>query len=98
MSWLTAGWQHYPFPDPPLWLAISAALSLLTIAWIFRLISSLSLALLGAVAFWNPRGPRDFLEWGTLFIAIGFTTLVAGIIMNWKLRLISPNGGKNVVP
>ncbi|MGD2271515.1 MAG: hypothetical protein PVI06_14020 [Desulfobacterales bacterium] len=88
MSLLAAGWQHYPFPDPPLWLAISAALSLLAIAWIFRLTSSFSIALLGAAAFWNPRGPRDILEWGTLFIAVGFTTLVAGIIMNWKLRLI----------
>jgi hypothetical protein len=74
------------FFDPPLFLAVSTAVGLLAIGWIYRLISAFLIVLVGVFVFWNPRGPQGIMEWGSLLIAIGFTTLIVGIFMNWKLR------------
>jgi hypothetical protein len=97
ISMLTVGWQNYPLPEPSLWFCVSTGIGLLVIGWIFRLISAFAIVLLGTIIFWNPRGPRDSIEWGSLFIAIGFTTLVAGIIMNWKLRLTFTNTARGQI-
>jgi hypothetical protein len=80
------GGQDLSVFDPPLFLAVSTGLGLLAIGWIYRLISAFLIVLVGVFVFWNPRGPQGIMEWGTLLIAIGFTTLIVGIFMNWKLR------------
>jgi hypothetical protein len=97
-SFLTIRWQNYPVPDPALWLTVSTGVGLLAIGWVFRLISAFLTVLFGVFIFWNPRGPQDIMEWGSLFIAIGFATLVAGIIMNWKLQFTSIHIGKGQIP
>ncbi len=92
------GGEGYSFSDPPLLLAVSTGFGLLAIGWIFRLISAFLIVLLGVFVFWNPRGPQGITEWGSLFMAIGFATLIGGIIMNWKLRFAAINPGKGQIP
>ncbi len=93
-SLTTVGWESGPLPYPALWLSALTGLSLLAVGWFFRLISAFLIAVLGVLAFWNPRGPRDIIEWGSLFIAIGFASLVAGVIMNWKFQFASAESRK----
>jgi hypothetical protein len=95
---LTLGWQNYPLPVPTPGLAVITGIGLLTIGWVFRLTFAFLIVLFGAILFWNPRGPQNIMEWGSLFIAIGFATLAAGIIMNWKLRFTSTNMEKEQIP
>jgi hypothetical protein len=92
------GGESYMFSDPPLWLAVLTGLGLLAIGWTFRLISAFLIVLLGVFVFWNPRGPQGIIEWGSLLIAIGFATLIGGIIMNWKLRFSAIDPGKGQIP
>jgi hypothetical protein len=92
------GGEGYSFSDPPLLLAVSTGFGLLAIGWIFRLISAFLIVLLGVFVFWNPRGPQGITEWGSLFMAIGYATLIGGIIINWKLRFAAINPGKGQIP
>jgi hypothetical protein len=96
----TLYWKSGPFPDPDPWLPVLTGIGLIFIGWTFRLISAFCLVGLGVLVFWNPRGPRDIMEWGSLFIAIGFASLVAGIIVNWKFGFmsVSPAKGQTVPP
>lgn len=87
-SLATGNWQTGPFPDPAPWVPVLTIIALLAISWIFRMIEAFLSAVLVALVFWNPRGPRDIMDWGALFIAIGFATLVAGVIVNWKFRFM----------
>ena len=93
----TVGWQTGPIPQPALWLSVLTGIGLLAVGWFFRLISAFLIAVLGVFAFWNPRGPRDIIEWGSLFIAIGFASLVAGVIMNWKFQFVPAESRKRTV-
>jgi hypothetical protein len=34
------------------------------------------------------------MEWGSLFIAIGFASLIAGVIVNWKFGFLSVSPAK----
>jgi hypothetical protein len=90
--------EGYPFSDPPLLVTLSTGFGLLAIGWIFRLISAFLIVLLGVIVYWNPRGPQGITEWGYLLMAIGFATLIGGIIMNWKLRFTAINPGKGQIP
>ena len=92
------GTEGYSFSDPPLMLAVSTGFGLLALGWIFRLISAFLIVLLGVFAFWNPRGPQGIMEWGSLLMAIGFATLIGGIVMNWKLRFAAISPGKGQIP
>ena len=95
---LTAlGWETGPFPSPAPWLSALTGISLLAIAWFFRLVSASLIAVLGAMVYWNPRGPRDIIDWGSLFIAIGFASLVAGVVINWKFRFAPADLGNKRV-
>lgn len=96
--YLTMGWQSYPLPHPTPGLVVITGIGLLTIGWVFRLTFAFLVVLFGAIIFWNPRGPQSIIEWGYLFIGIGFTTLTAGILMNWKLRFVSINTEKEQIP
>ena len=98
LALLTLGWKHYPFPEPSLWLAAFTGIGLLVIAWIFRLISAFLVALTGVVLFWSLSGPHGIMEWGSIFIAIGFTTLISGIIINWKLKPTFQKAEKGQIP
>ena len=93
----TLYWKSGSFPEPEPWLPVLTGIGLIFIGWIFRLISAFCLVVLGFLVFWNPRGPRDIMEWGSLFIAIGFASLIAGIIVNWKFRFmaLSPAQGQS---
>ena len=95
---LTFGWRNYPLPDPTPGLVVITGIGLLTIGWVFRLTLAFLIVLFGAILFWNPRGPQDIMEWGSLFIVIGFATLAAGILMNWKLRFTLMNMEKEQIP
>jgi hypothetical protein len=95
---LTIGWRSYPLPDPTPGLVVITGIGLLTIGWVFRLTLAFLIVLFGAILFWNPRGPQDIMEWGSLFIVIGFATLAAGILMNWKLRFTLMNMEKEQIP
>jgi hypothetical protein len=92
------GGEGYSFSNPPLLLAVASGLGLLAIGWIYRLISAFLIVLVGVFVFWNPRGPQGIIEWGSLLIAIGFATLIGGIIMNWKLRFSAIDPGKGQIP
>ncbi len=94
----TFGGEGYSFSDPPLLLIVSTGFGLLAIGWIFRLISAFLIVLLGVIVFWNPRGPQGIIEWGSLLMAIGFATLIGGIILNWKLRFSAINPGRGQIP
>jgi len=97
LTLLTVGWQNFPLPEPDPWLTVLTGIGLVTIGWCYRLISAFLLVILGGFAYWNPRGPRDIMEWGALFIAVGFISLVAGILANWKFRFMSSNMEENSV-
>jgi hypothetical protein len=94
---LTVVWQNFPLPEPDPWLTVLTGIGLVTIGWCYRLISAFLLVILGGLVYWNPRGPRDIMEWGALFIAVGFISLIAGILANWKLRFMSSNMEENPV-
>jgi len=93
----TVGWQNFPLPKPDLSLTVLTGMGLVSIGWYFRLISAFLIAILGGLAYWNPRGPHDIMEWGALFIAVGFISLGAGILANWKFRFMSSNMEENSV-
>jgi hypothetical protein len=97
LSLLTVGWQNFPLPEPDPWLTLITGIGLVTIGWCYRLITAFLLVVLGGLVFWNPRGPRDIMEWGALFIAVGFISLVAGVLANWKFRFMSSNMEDNPV-
>ena len=82
----TVLWTDGSFPDSSQWLIALCALSLVAIGWAYRLTSAFIVASIWGFIFWHPRGPRDIIEWGTLFIAIGFVSLATGVILNWKFR------------
>jgi hypothetical protein len=84
---LTAAmWSGGPFPDSSLMMILFSALLLVAVGLVYRLISAFMIASIWVLIFWHPRGPRDILEWGGLFIGIGFLSLVTGVILNWKFR------------
>jgi len=78
-------------------LTVITGIGLVTIGWCYRLFSAFLPVILGGLVYWNPRGPRDIMQWGALFIAVGFISLVAGILANWKLRFMSSNMEDNPV-
>ena len=82
----TVMWIDGSFPESPQWLIAFSAISLVGIGWAYRLTSAFIVASVWAFIFWHPRGPRDIIEWGTLFIGIGFVSLATGVILNWKFR------------
>lgn len=92
----TVSWKTGPFPYPAPWLSVLTGIGLLALGWFFRLPSAFLIVGLGLCVLWNPRGPRDIIEWGSLFIAIGFASLVAGVFMNWKFRFVPANLGKRI--
>jgi hypothetical protein len=98
LSLSSFGGESLSFSDPPVYLAVSTGLGLLALGWIYRLISAFLIVLVGVFVFWNPRGPQGIFEWGSLLIAIGFATLIGGIIMNWKLRFLAIDTGKGQIP
>lgn len=95
LTLLTVGWQNFPLPEPDPILTVLTGTGLVLIGFFYRLISAFLLVLLGGLVYWNPRGPRDIIEWGALFIAAGFISLVAGILANWKFRFMSSNMEEN---
>jgi len=97
LTLLTMGWQNFPLPEPGFLLTVITGMGLVTIGLSYRLISAFIPVLFGGLAYWNPRGPRDIMEWGTLFIAVGFISLIAGILASWKFRFMSSNIEKNSV-
>lgn len=93
----TIGWEAFPFPDPNQWLVVLTGVSLLAVGWSYRLLSAFLIATFGGFAYWNPPGPRNIMEWGALFIAAGFASLVAGVAANWWFRFISSDMEKPTV-
>jgi len=89
---LAFSWVSLPIPtSPPLfWLDLTAAALLCALAWWQRLPSA-SLAALGMMLkiFFQYReasaGLSTF-QWGVLLLGVGFSTLLVGILVNWKLR------------
>ena len=95
----TVLWSDGSFPESPQWLIAFSAISLVGIGWSYRLASAFMVASIWAFIFWHPRGPRDIIEWGTLFMGIGFVSLATGIILNWKFRTtIAKNERERVRP
>jgi hypothetical protein len=86
-------WEGGPLPDPASWIHILTAICLIATGAIFRLYSAGITVLIWVFIYWKPRGPGDIMEWGSLFIAIGFASLIAGVILNWKFRFWPANGG-----
>lgn len=84
----TAGWETGPIPYPAPWLCVLTGIGLMAVGWFFRRVSAFLIAGLGLIFFLDPRGPSDIIEWGSLFIAIGYASLFAGVIMNWKFRFV----------
>ena len=79
-------WSGGPFPESSLMMILLSALLLVAVGLAYRLISAFIIAAIWVLIFWHPRGPRDIMEWGGLFIGIGFLSLVTGVILNWKYR------------
>ena len=82
----TVMWSDGPFPESSLMMILLCALLLVAVGLAYRLMSAFIIAVIWLLIFWHPRGPRDILEWGGLFIGIGFLSLVTGVILNWKFR------------
>ena len=93
----TVGWQEFPLPDPDPFLVVLTGVALLVVGWAYRLISALLVATFGGVAYWSPTAPRNIMEWGALFIAAGFVSLVAGVAANWWFRFVSSDTDKQAV-
>ena len=87
----TVMWSGGPFPDSSLMLILLSALLLVAVGLAYRLISAFIIASIWVLIFWHPRSPRDILEWGGLFIGMGFLSLVTGVILNWKFRTAIAN-------
>ena len=93
----TVGWQAFPLPDPSQWLVVVTGVSLIAVGWICRLVSPFLVVTYGGIAYWNPPGPRNIMEWGALFIAAGFASLFAGVAANWWFRFVSADIEKQPV-
>lgn len=86
-------WQGGPFPEPEPWVHVLTGICLIATGIGFRLFSAAVAAFIWVFIYWKPRGPEDIIEWGALFIAIAFATLVSGIFLSWKYRFWPANGG-----
>ncbi len=82
----TIGWQNWPLPEMNLYLNLATAVVLMLMGWRMRLYSAFLSVALGTVAWWIITGPHSLLEWGILFLIIGFIALIAGVIINWRMR------------
>ena len=89
LALLTPGWQAFPLPAPSQTLVVFTLASLLVIGWIYRLFTAFFVAVFGGIAYWHPPAPRDVMEWGAVFIAAGFASLVGGVAANWRFRFVS---------
>lgn len=89
LALLTPGWQAFPLPAPSQSLVMFTLASLVVIGWIYRLFTAFFVAAFGGIAYWHPPTPRDVMEWGALFIAAGFASLVAGVAANWRFRFVA---------
>jgi hypothetical protein len=86
------GWGHaLPAPVVPSWPVVGLAIALLWIAW--RLQDRLARAFVaagaayGAAVTWQRVAPRSELARGITMLASGFVLFVAGLAVNWWLRL-----------
>ncbi|MCP4350590.1 MAG: hypothetical protein GY795_34415 [Desulfobacterales bacterium] len=82
----TIGWQNWPLPEMNLYLNLATAVILMLMGWRMRLYSAFLSVALGTIAWWIITGPHSLLEWGILFLIIGFIALIAGVIINWRMR------------
>ncbi|KPJ76185.1 MAG: hypothetical protein AMJ54_12535 [Deltaproteobacteria bacterium SG8_13] len=80
------GWEKFPMPDPDQFLVVLTIVSLLMVGWGCRMVSPFLVAIFGGIVYWHPPEPRDFMEWGALFIGAGFASLFAGVAANWWFR------------
>ncbi len=90
----TLGWIEYPMPEPDQCLVVLTVVALVIVGWAYRLASAFLVATFGAIAFWQPPGPRNVMEWGALFIVAGFASLFAAVGASWWFRFISEDGDK----
>lgn len=86
------GWEHsLPVPAVASWPTLALAIALVLIAW--RLRDHLARALLaagaacGVVGAWRRYAPAGELARGIALLAAGFVFLIAGLAVNWWLRL-----------
>jgi hypothetical protein len=79
-------WHAGPFPEPAAWVHVMTAIFLIATGCMYRSIFAFITALIWIFMYWKPQGPEGIMQWGALFIAIGFATLIAGIFFNWKFR------------
>jgi hypothetical protein len=83
----TTGWTGGPLPEPPWWLVAETGLALGALAWVLRLPSvAVGAAALGAVVVARHSHALGPFGWGVLLLALGFASLAAGVVFNWRRR------------
>ena len=91
------GWKGGPIPLPQPWLVLATTLVLLGMAWYWRLPTGIIAALLVLLTRAESVIPRGSLQWGSLTLLIGFTTLIAGFALNWTWRNSKPKDERSLL-
>lgn len=91
------GWEGGPVPAPQPWLVFVTTLILLGMAWYWRLPTGIIAALLVMLTRAESVIPRGPLQWGSLTLLIGFTTLIVGLALNWSWKNSKPREERGVL-
>jgi hypothetical protein len=83
IGFCSMGWEGGKLPDPHLGLLIPTTVALLSAAWFLRLPSAIPAAIMVMLSGSKVFLPRGLIQWGSFILIIGFTTLIAGFLLNW---------------
>ena len=91
------GWVGGVLPEPNLWLILTTAMILVVMAWYWRLLSAVPATVLVMLSGAEILLPQGLLQWGSFILVIGFTTLIAGIAVNWTQNRFIPENKNNLI-
>jgi len=91
------GWKGGLLPEPNLWLILTTTMILVVMAWYWRLLSAVPATVLVMLSGAEIFLPQGSFQWGSFILVIGFTTLIAGIAVNWTQNRFKPENNNNLI-
>jgi hypothetical protein len=97
LAFWAVGWKGEILPEPNLWLILTTTMILVVMAWYWRLLSAIPASVLVMLSGAEILLPQGLLQWGSFVLVIGFTTLIAGIAVNWTQNRFKPENNNNMI-